>query len=272
MLPIINDKTSTNINSFMFSPIRMHKTDTGEVFNIGVCISDGERTIFRKVPSFSAVEKCLGIENVRSYDFVLEQINDRYFNLNGSSRIYVSKSVFIDEPMPYRCKQNIEDAADVLFDKIMTIYSHKEHAANDRSSNAIVSHVKHVASKKFNDKIVFRKHIKEAFNKQIDTVVENDERNPVVLGEVCSPVVSSFHHDVATSIMALEMASALVSSMLLYMPAYNGLKPSVMDTYRYAMQTARTKGIHVIDTTDKDEFAGQIAEYASKAGVSLLKA
>ncbi|WP_294951034.1 hypothetical protein [Sulfurovum sp.] len=269
MLDFINDKTTNTLRTILYAPIRLHITGTGETINIGVSLTDGDEYVFKTIPSFDTIDKCVHIENTRAFDFVLKQINEKYHHPDVASRVHVSKTIYIDEAVPYMASDDLHATAEKLFEQMVTIYEPRTIKNNDRSSNAIVSHIKMIASDRFNDHIVFRKHIQEAFNKQIDTVVENDERNPIVLGEVCSPVVSSFHHDVATSIMALEMSMRMVASTLLYMPAYRGLKSSVVDTYRYAMQTAREKRIEVIDTTDADEFAGIIADVAAANGVII---
>lgn len=272
---LIIDDTPTSFKEYKFSPVRLTLQSTGEVFNIGVIVEDEKHTKeLRLIDSFSSLSKCLKLTDYRSLDFVLDYLRENIDDIQLTKKVSISNAVIVDTSEWMNTEKDISDAATEIFEELVTIAHGKgKHTSfGEHTSNSIVTKVKKMAESKGYNHISFRKHVKEAFNKQIDTVTENENGQPVVLGEVCSPIVQSFHHDVAFSIMALEMALAgkIVHSCILYIPFFSSLKGSALDNYRYAKETAIKKNIHIVDSKDYGEFLGEIAETSKRAGAPLI--
>lgn len=262
-------------NEFQFAPIQFHSTKTGEVFNIGVVMTDenGQNAKIRTINSFSDIAKCLKIKNPSGHDFVLEMLHKNFDDKKIQFGKEYSNAIKIEKLDWYNSNNSLDEEIEIAFEEFVTL-SHAHQSKNtigEYTNTKIITKISNLAKEKGMKNIAFRK--KNIAHKQIDTVTFGEKNKIILAGEVCSPHMDDFMDHIANSSFALDQAKSRhqILALLMYLPIMEDITShSLRKNYDFAEGYCREKGYVVEKSKYPDAYLEIIAQLTKQYGGDLF--
>lgn len=262
-------------NEFQFAPIQFHSTKTGEVFNIGVVMTDdsGQNAKIKTIDSFSDIAKCLKIKNPSGHDFVLEMLHKNFNDNKIQFGKEYSNAIKIEKLDWYNSNNSLEEEIEIAFNDFVTL-SHAHQLKNtigEYTNTKIITKISNIAKEKGMKNIAFRK--KNLAHKQIDTVTFGEKNKIIVAGEVCSPHMDDFMEHFANSSFALDQAKTThqILALIMYLPIMEDITSHVLrKNYDFAEGYSRERGYVVEKSKYHEAYLDSIADLTKKNGGDLF--
>lgn len=258
-------------NEYQFSQIKLNLLKTGEIFNIGVILQDGDEKRIKLIDSFTKLKNCLGLDNPSGHDFTLEMLyksfeeNSLTYGANFSNSINITKLEWIGS------KLSLDEEANTMFESMVTL-GRKGRTKNygEYSSNSIITKIKNLALEKKYTNIEFRK--RHDFIKAVDTATLDEDKKIVIAGEVCSPYVDDFLSKFGVSMLLTQQLKTQQKAreVLVYLPIMENLPLTKRNAYNYARTFCDSENIKYIDSANHREFLGVMMNETKKYSQSLL--
>lgn len=262
-------------NEFQFAPIQFHLTKTGEIFNIGVIMTDenGKNAKIRTIDSFNDIAKCLKIKNPSGHDFVLEMLHKNFDDNKIQFGKEYSNAIKIESLDWYNTYNSIDEEIEIAFNDFVTL-SHAHQSKNtigEYTNTKIITKISNLAKEKGMKNIAFRR--KNLAHKQIDTVTFGAKDKIIAAGEVCSPHVEGFMEHFASSSFALEQVRTTqkIIALLMYLPIMEDIiDHSLRKHYDYAEGYSRERGYEIVKSKDFEAYLEAIADLTKRNGGDLF--
>lgn len=260
-------------NEFKFAPIQFHSTKTGEIFNIGVIMTDenGETAKIKTINSFNDVAKCLKIKNPDGHDFVLEMLHKNFNDKKVQFGKEYSNAIKVETLDWYNTSNSLDEEIEIAFNEFVTLtHAHDARRISEYSSQSIVTSLKKLADTRNMKNINFRKSTNIA-HKRIDVITfQKDEL--LVAGEVCSPHVEGFMQHWASSMMALNQLQEKkkIKLCMMYLPIMKLITGQLRQNYGYAKDYSTRNNIKVIDSEHPQSFLYEIEKETRQLDYSLF--
>ena len=264
-----------NYNEYKFSPIRMHIPLSGEVFNIGVILTDEteQKKIMKTINSFSEISDCINLKEINGHNYMLKKLQEDFNSGDVSFGKSFSNAIYIEELDWLNSDKEMEDELNIMFDELVTLKRKEAKRSIGKYTNkTIISELRKISDKKKMKNIYFRRSTKYT-HKKVDTITLGDEDDIIVAGEVCSPYVDDFMDNFASSIFLLNQLNNLkkMKAGIVYLPLMMDLnKLALKKNYSYARDYAKEIGYEVVTSKHLQEYIDAIADMTKRDGQSLF--
>lgn len=270
---ILKDDRNQLKYTYNYSLIQLKLPQTYEIYNLGIVLYNKSDFELKVIPNIYKLSSCLNLNDLEGIDFSISILSDRIKNYKEIFPGNISQSVYLSEIRTYTTSKDIQIAAEELYSETITLqkaFKEKEKSINIYDKPHILTGLKEIVERNNYTNVYFTKKIANT-HKKVDTVIYENKK-PIIAAEIVSPYVQDFLKNFGESFIVMQElnSNTNIKLKMLYMPMIGNMTSTQNRNYRTAKQIARNNQIKINDTSDYEQFLGEITRESIKYNERLL--
>ncbi|MCG3671958.1 hypothetical protein [Aliarcobacter butzleri] len=270
---ILKDNRNQLKYTYNYSLIQLKLPQTYEIYNLGIVLYNKSDFELKVIPNIYKLSSCLNLNDLEGIDFSISILSDRIKTYKEIFPGNISQSVYLSEIRSYTTSKDIQIAAEELYSETITLqkaFKEKEKSINIYDKPHILTGLKEIVEKNNYTNVYFTKKIANT-HKKVDTVIYENKK-PIIAAEIVSPYVQDFLKNFGESFIVMQElnSNTNIKLKMLYMPIIGNMTSTQNRNYRTAKQIAKNNQIKINDTSDYEQFLGEITRESIKYNERLL--
>ncbi|MFY4859075.1 hypothetical protein ACOTVM_00820 [Aliarcobacter butzleri] len=270
---ILKDNRNQLKYTYNYSLIQLKLPQTYEIYNLGIVLYNKSNFELKVIPNIYKLSSCLNLNDLEGIDFSISILSDRIKTYKEIFPGNISQSVYLSEIRSYTTSKDIQIAAEELYSETITLqkaFKEKEKSINIYDKPHILTGLKEIVEKNNYTNVYFTKKIANT-HKKVDTVIYENKK-PIIAAEIVSPYVQDFLKNFGESFIVMQElnSNTNIKLKMLYMPIIGNMTSTQNRNYRTAKQIAKNNQIKINDTSDYEQFLGEITRESIKYNERLL--